>query len=147
MPLSGRSSSKGSGFLGLLMRLFGVTAKTCDEYAGYISLYYTLRRLFGLVVVALALRLANMFLKGATRIQTTITSVQPDTHVLHEFPEARIVPRPVTKSRRVRRGKTYRTEPYTVTVYDVTNLIGPNGEPMGNDLKDSRLVPRATPSP
>lgn len=124
----------------LLRSLFVQGAKTCDTYAGYIAFYYTVKRL---VVAALALTITKFIgssLKASTRIQTVIESVAPDTHVLHTFRGVVVTPRQETRQRHVRRNNRHVTENYTVTVYDATNFVGPNGTPM-NDVRGMKVRP------
>ena len=97
----------------------------CKSVAGYISLYRTIKWLSVWATVVTVAAVASRFFEGSTRIQTTIESVAPDTHAMHDFPMAVVTPRQEQRTRRVRRYRTnltdrreayYETEYYTVTL-------------------------------
>ena len=116
----------------MVMNFAGKTSDTCDSVAGYISFAYSIKSLALHVVVILIAFLISSVTEGSTRIQTSIDSVLPDTHVQHEFTDIAITSRKEERSRRVRRGDQTVTEKYHVTVYDVSNFISPNGSTMNS---------------
>jgi len=118
------------GFANTILTLLGKSSDTCDSVAGYISFVYTIVSGIVVLIIGIVAHIISKMIKGSIRIQTTIDSVAPDTHVLHEFPEIIITPRQETFSRRVKRANKYVTEYYTVTLYDVSNFVSPNGELM-----------------
>jgi hypothetical protein len=135
--------TKGGGFAGTIMGFMAKSSSVCDATAGYISFRYTISSAFIAFTIAVTAHLISRFTKGSTRIQTTIASVDPDTHVLHDFPDAIITPREEERSKRVRQGDKYVTKYYKVTVYDVSNFVSPNGDFM-NTLKGLGMRPSSS---
>lgn len=118
-----------------VMNAVGMASEACDRSAGHVAFWQACARLAGLAVVILVNTMVLDSLSSSKRIKTHISSVLPDTHALHVFPwhEMQIHPRTIRKQRSVPKNGRQVTEEYTTVVYDVTNLIAPDGGRL-NDL-------------